>query len=43
MPFKMLIFFLTYIIEIGNKEKLRACEDSFYIGKMFCLVMNSHD
>lgn len=33
MAFKML-FSLSYISEIGNKEKLRACKDGFCRGKV---------
>lgn len=34
-PFYMLIFSLSYIIEIGNKKKLGVCKDGFCIGKCF--------
>lgn len=39
----MLLFSLSYIIEIDNKEKLRACKDCFYTGQVFWLVMYTLD
>lgn len=39
----MLLFSLSYIIEVDNEEKQRACKDGFYTGKVFCLLMYTLD